>query len=158
MGKERIMLTREGRDKLCVELERLKGEKRREIAKALAEARSHGDLSENAEYDAAKEAQAHNEKKINELEDILMRARILDDTTVPKDKALLGCIVKVKDKRTGEEFEYILVSEEESDFEVNKISVSSPVGRALLGRKIGETVEIQVPAGLIEYEIVELRR
>ena len=158
MGSDRIMLTRAGRDKICQELEVLKGEKRREIAKALAEARSHGDLSENAEYDAAKEAQAMNEKKIAELEDTLMRAQIIDDDAMPKDEALLGATVKVKDQKTGEEFDYMLVSEEESDFEQNKISVTSPVGKALKGHKVGDVVEIKVPAGVIKYEITSITR
>ena len=158
MGEGYITFTREGRDKIVRELESLKNAKRREIAKALAEARSHGDLSENAEYDAAKEAQAMNEKKIAELEGTLSRGRIMDDTDMPKDEALLGAKVKVKDKDTSEEFEYMLVAEEESDFAENKISVSSPVGRALLGHKAGEVVEIKAPAGIIKYEIISISR
>jgi len=158
MGNDRIMLTRAGRDKICKELEFLKGEKRREIAKALQEARSHGDLSENAEYDAAKEAQAMNERKISELEETLMRAQIIDENAMPKDEALLGATVKVKDQKTGDEFDYMLVSEEESDFERNKISATSPVGKALMGHKVGDVVEISVPAGTILYEITSITR
>ncbi|MFH1665410.1 MAG: transcription elongation factor GreA [Candidatus Omnitrophota bacterium] len=158
MSSGNIMLTREGREKLCKELELLKGEKRREIAKALAEARAMGDLSENAEYDAAKESQAMNERRINDLEETLMRARIIDDSAAPKDEALLGAIVRVKDQDTGEEFDYMLVSEEESDFDLNKISATSPVGKALLGHKVGDVVEIKAPVGGIKYEIVEIRR
>lgn len=158
MSKGRIKLTREGRDKICKDLERLKGEKRREIAKALAEARAHGDLSENAEYDAAKEAQAMNEKKIAELEDTLMRAQLIDNSIISSDEALLGATVKVKDASTGEEFDYMLVSEEESDFDSNKISSSSPVGSALLGHKVGDTVEVKVPAGVLKYEIISITR
>ncbi|MFC1644253.1 transcription elongation factor GreA [Candidatus Omnitrophota bacterium] len=158
MGKGRVMLTREGRDKLCSELECLKGEKRREIAKDLAAARAHGDLSENAEYDAAKEAQAMNEKKIAELEDTLMRAQLIDDKVMSTDEILLGATVKVKDQSTGEEFDYILVSEEESDFNLNKISGSSPVGKALLRHKVGDTVEIQVPAGVLKYKVISISR
>jgi transcription elongation factor GreA len=153
-----VTLTREGRDKLVRELEILKGEKRREVAKALAEARAHGDLSENAEYDAAKEAQAHNEKKIGEIEDILIRARIMDDSVISPDEALLGAKVKVIDKETREEFEYMLVAEEESDFAENKISVTSPVGKALLGHKKGDVVEISAPVGTISYEITGISR
>jgi transcription elongation factor GreA len=153
-----ITLTREGRDKIVRELEYLKNTKRREIAKALAEARAHGDLSENAEYDAAKESQAMNEKKIAELEGTLARARIMDDTDMPKDEALLGAKVNVRDTDTAEEFEYMLVAEEESDFAENKISVSSPVGKALLGHKAGEVVEVKVPAGAIIYEIISISR
>ncbi|MFH1395170.1 MAG: transcription elongation factor GreA [Candidatus Omnitrophota bacterium] len=158
MSVKRIMLTREGRDKICSELKVLKGEKRREIAKALAEARSHGDLSENAEYDAAKEAQAMNEKKIAEIEATLMRAQLIDNNAISKDEALVGATVKVRDCQTNENFDYLLVSEEESDFELNKISVSSPVGKALLGHKVGDQVEIKVPAGVLLYEIVEISR
>ena len=158
MTKKRVTLTREGREKLCAELEYLKNEKRREIAKALAEARAHGDLSENAEYDAAKEAQAMNEKKIAQLEDTLIGARIIDDKAVPKDQALLGATVKVKHQTNGEEYDYMLVSEEEADLDENKISVSSPVGKAMLGHKVGDTVRIQVPAGEVLYKITEIRR
>jgi transcription elongation factor GreA len=153
-----VTLTREGRDKIVRELEFLKGEKRREVAKALAEARAHGDLSENAEYDAAKEAQAHNEKRIAELEDILIRARIMDESAIASDEALLGAKVKVIDKETSEEFEYMLVSEEESDFSENKISVTSPVGKALLGHKKGDVVEISAPGGTLNYEITGISR
>ncbi|MFH1847247.1 MAG: transcription elongation factor GreA [Candidatus Omnitrophota bacterium] len=158
MSSNRITLTRAGRDKICRELEVLKGEKRRAIARALDEARSQGDLSENAEYDAAKEAQAHNEKKISELEDTLMRAQLLDETNISKDEALLGANVKVRDVDSNEEFEYILVSAEESDFNENKISLTSPVGKALLGHKIGEIVEVSVPVGTIKYEIIGISR
>ncbi len=156
--KKRVTLTREGREKICKELEFLKGERRREIAKALAEARAHGDLSENAEYDAAKEAQAMNEKKIAQLEHTLMNAQLIDNDAMPKDIALLGATVKVGDKDTLEEFDYMLVSEEESDLDRNKISVSSPVGKALLGHRVGDIVEIEVPAGAIKYEILKISR
>jgi transcription elongation factor GreA len=158
MAKGKISLTREGRDKIVKELEELKGEKRRGIAKQLAEARAHGDLSENAEYDAAKEAQAMNEKRIAELEETLMRAQIINEDSVPKDQALLGATVRVKDLSGGQEFDYILVSEEESDFENDKISATSPVGSALLGHKVGDVVEIEVPAGMLKYEIVKISR
>ena len=158
MVKGRVTLTREGRDKLVQELELLKGEKRREIAQQLAEARAHGVLSENAEYDAAKEARAHNEKRIAELEETLINAQIIDEGAMPKDEALLGAMVKVKDQSSGAEYDYVLVSEEESDFENDRISVSSPVGQALLGHKVGDVVDIQVPAGTIKYEIIEISR
>jgi transcription elongation factor GreA len=152
------MLTRAGRDKLVKELEFLKGEKRREIAKDLAEARAHGDLSENAEYDAAKEAQAMNEKRIGEIEDVLLSGQLIDEAAVPKDEALLGATISVKDTDSGEEFDYMLVSQEESDFQENKISVDSPVGKALLGHKVGDVIDIQVPAGALKYEIVKISR
>jgi transcription elongation factor GreA len=158
MTAKRIMLTRAGRDKLVKELEFLKGEKRREIAKDLAEARAHGDLSENAEYDAAKEAQAMNEKRIGEIEDVLLSGQLIDEAAVPKDEALLGATISVKDTDSGEEFDYMLVSQEESDFQENKISVDSPVGKALLGHKVGDVIDIQVPAGALKYEIVKISR
>ena len=158
MAEGRIKLTREGREKIVSELEVLKGEKRRQIAKDLAAARAMGDLSENAEYDAAKESQAMNERKIAELEGVLIRAEIINDDAMPKDEALLGATVRVKDEASGEEFDYVLVSEEESDFENNKISSSSPVGSALLGHKVGDKVEIQVPVGTLRYEIVGISR
>jgi len=158
MSNDRIILTREGRDKICKELEFLKGARRREIAKSLAEARAHGDLSENAEYDAAKEEQALNEKRITQIEETLMRAQILDNDAMSKDEALIGATVTVKDKNTGNEFNYMLVAEEESDFELDKISISSPVGKALLGHKVGDIVEIKVPAGILEYEITTISR
>lgn len=158
MSGRQIALTRAGRDKICGELEILKGGKRRQIAKDIAEARAHGDLSENAEYSAAKEAQSLNEKRIAALEDILMRASLLDNNIMPKDEALIGATVKIKDLKTDREFDYVLVSEEEADFDLNKISISSPVGKALLGRKIGEVVEIQVPAGILEYKIIKISR
>lgn len=158
MGSGRINLTREGYNKLQQELEYLSGEKRRVLAANIGEAREKGDLSENAEYDAAREEQGMNEKSISELEDILTRSRILDDTAMAKDKALLGAIVKVKDRSSGEKIDYMLVSEEESDFDLNKISVSSPVGKALLGHKVDDIVEVNVPAGIIEYKIVKISR
>ena len=158
MGEGHVTLTREGRGKLVSELELLKNEKRREIAKDLAEARAKGDLSENAEYDAAKESQAMNEKRIAELEDTLMRARLIDESTMPKDIALFGATIKVKDQGTGEEFDYMLVAEEESDFEQNKISVSSPVGKAILGHRAGDVVDAVVPDGTIKYEILKISR
>ncbi|MFH1412389.1 MAG: transcription elongation factor GreA [Candidatus Omnitrophota bacterium] len=158
MANDYINLTRDGRDKICRDLENLKGPKRREIAVALAEARAHGDLSENSEYDAAKEAQAMNEKRIAHLEEVLMRARIIDDDKIAKDEALIGATVKVKDNNSGEEYNYVLVSEEEADFDEDRISISSPVGKALLGHRAGDIVEVRVPAGTLEYTILEISR
>lgn len=154
----RSYLTREGYEKLRKELEYLKKVKRKELSKAIGEARSHGDISENAEYDAAKEAQALNEKKIAELESTLSGAQMIDDENMPKDEVLIGAIVKLKDLDTGEEIEYTLVSEDESDYSQNRISVSSPVGSGLIGHKNGQTVEIKVPAGVLKYKILGIRR
>ncbi|MBF0216542.1 MAG: transcription elongation factor GreA [Candidatus Omnitrophica bacterium] len=158
MGEGIISLSREGYDKLRDKLNYLKGKKRMEIAGDLDRARSLGDLSENAEYDAAKEAQAHNEKQISDLEDTISRARILDDSKMSKDEALIGATVKVKDIKSGDEYDYMLVSEEESDFDLDRISVTSPVGKALLGHKVGDRIEIKVPAGSLVYQIVNISR
>ncbi len=153
-----VYLSREGYEKLRQELEHLKTVRRREITKAIAEARAHGDLSENAEYDAAKDAQAHNEKRIAELEEKLSQARLLEDENIPADQVLIGATVKLKDMDTGEELEYTFVSEEESDFSQNKLSITSPVGSGLLGHKVGEEVSIKVPAGMLKYKVIEIRR
>jgi transcription elongation factor GreA len=158
MGKGKNFLSHEGYEKLRKELERLKTVRRREIAKDLEKARGHGDLSENAEYDAAKESQAMNEKRISELEGQLSNAQIFDGRKMPKNEALLGATVKLKDLSTGEEVEYTLVSELEADFAQGKISVTSPVGKSLLGHKKKETVEIQVPAGMLKYKILDISR
>jgi transcription elongation factor GreA len=123
----------------------------------VGEARSHGDISENAEYDAAKDAQAHNEKQIRELEEKLARVRILDKN-IPKDEVLIGATVKLKDMDTDEELEYTLVSELEADYNQNKISVSSPVGQGLLGHKENEIAEIKIPAGILKYKIIKISR
>ncbi|MDD3275008.1 MAG: transcription elongation factor GreA [Candidatus Omnitrophica bacterium] len=152
-----IYLTREGYERLVSELERLKTVKRRQLAKAIGEARAYGDLSENAEYDAAKDAQAHNEKEISDLEEKLSRVRILDGD-IPKDEVLIGAKVKLTDMDTQEELEYTLVSELEADYEQGKISVTSPVGAGLLGHKENEIVEIKIPAGKLKYKITGISR
>lgn len=152
-----IYLTQEGYEKLVTELEQLKTVKRRALSKAIGEARSHGDISENAEYDAAKDAQGQNEKQIMELEDKLARARILDKN-IPTDEVLIGATVKLKDMNTDEELEYTLVSELEADYNQNKISVSSPVGQGLLGHKVNEVAEIKIPAGILKYKIIKISR
>ncbi len=152
-----IYLTREGHDKLVKELEFLKTTKRRQLSKAIGEARAHGDISENAEYDAAKDAQGMNEKKIAELETKLSYAQILSDD-IAKDEVLIGATVKLLDMDTAEEMEYTLVSELEADYNQGKISVTSPVGKGLLGHKENETVEINIPAGILKYKIVKISR
>jgi transcription elongation factor GreA len=152
-----IYLTQEGYEKLSSELEYLKTVKRRQLSRAVGEARAHGDISENAEYDAAKDAQGHNEKQVAELEDKLSRVRILDKD-IPHDQVLIGAKVKLMDMDTQEEMEYTLVSELEADYNQNKVSVSSPVGEGLLGHKENEVVEIKVPAGLLKYKIIKISR
>jgi transcription elongation factor GreA len=153
-----IYLTKKGYQKLAEELEYLKTVKRRELSKAIGAARAHGDISENAEYDAAKDAQGMNEKRIAELEEKLAGARILDDQDISSDEVLIGATVKLKNLDTDEELEYMLVSSEEADFNQNKISVDSPVGSGLLNHKAGEAVEIKVPAGVLKYKILEISR
>lgn len=151
-------MTKKGYQKLAEELEYLKTVKRRELSKAIGAARAHGDISENAEYDAAKDAQGMNEKRIAELGEKLSGARILDDQDISSDEVLIGATVKLKNLDTDEELEYMLVSSEESDYNQNKISVDSPVGSGLLNHKVGEAVEIKVPAGILKYKILEISR
>ena len=152
-----IYLTQEGYEKLVNELEYLKTVKRRALSKSIGEARAYGDISENAEYDAAKDAQAHNEKQIIELEDKLARVRILDKN-IPQDEVLIGAKVKLVDMDTQEELEYMLVSELEADYNQGKISVDSPVGIGLLGHKENEIVQIKIPAGILKYKIMKISR
>ncbi|MDO8662107.1 MAG: transcription elongation factor GreA [Candidatus Omnitrophota bacterium] len=152
-----LYLTKKGHQKLVEELEYLKTTKRRQLSKAIGEARAHGDISENAEYDAAKDAQGMNEKRIAELEQKLSSARILDEN-ISSDEVLIGAKVKLKDLATGEELEYTLVSGEEANYEENKISIASPIGSALLNHKINEVVEIKIPAGMIKYKILKISR
>ena len=153
-----VYLSREGYEKLREELELLKTVRRREISRAIGEARAHGDLSENAEYDAAKDAQAHNEKRVFELEQTLSHARILEDENITADQVLIGATVRLQDLDSGEEFDYTFVSEEEADFGQNKISITSPVGSGLLGHKENESVEIKVPAGILRYKVIKISR
>jgi len=158
MGAQDIYLTEEGHQKLIEKLEFLKRVKRRGLSKAIGEARAHGDISENAEYDAAKEEQALNEKRIAELEYKLSHARIIDDENIPKNKALIGATVKLLDLDSQEELEYTLLSEVEADYSQGKISVSCPVGKGLLGHRENETVEIKIPAGVLRYRILKISR
>ncbi len=151
-------LTREGYEKLFTKLEYLKKVKRKELSKAIGNAREQGDLSENAEYDAAKDAQALNEKRIFELEQKLTSSQIIDYKDIPSDKVLLGVTVKLKDLNTGEEIEYTLVTPEEVDFEQRKISVASPIAQGLLNHRVGDELEIKVPAGLLKYKILDIFR
>lgn len=155
---EDIYLTQKGYQKLVEELEFLKTVKRREISKAIGKAREHGDISENADYDTAKDAQALNERRITELEAKIASARIIDNENISNDEVLIGATVILKDLETLEELEYTLVSEVEADYSQNKISVASPVGSGLLNRKKNDTVEIKVPAGILKYKILKISR
>ena len=152
-----IYLSQEGYDKLKMELEELKGVKRPEISKKIAEARDFGDLKENAEYHAAKEAQAVLEAKILQLEQTMSRAKILKKNDIASDKVTILSQVRLKDINRDMEVEYTLVSPQESDFKQNKISTASPVGKALLGKQKGDVVEVRVPAGVLKYEVVDLK-
>ena len=158
MAQGGTYLTPEGYEKLRKELEYLKTTKRRALSKAIGEARAHGDISENAEYDAAKEAQGMNEKKISELDAKLANAQILDSAAMSSDEVLIGATVKLKDMDSNEELEYMIVAEEEADFDANKISIQSPVGTGLLNHKKGDIVEIQVPRGILKYKILKISR
>ncbi len=155
---EKNYLSREGYEELEAELEDLKGRGRREIAEEIAEARAKGDLSENAEYDAAKEAQGMLEKRIAELENALANARILDEEDVKTDKAYLLSTITIYNHNVDKEVKYTLVSKDEADFKANKISVESPIGQAILGKEIGDVVEVEVPAGELKLEIKNIER
>lgn len=149
-------LTQEGYHRLRNELEELKTTGRKEVAEAIAEAREKGDLSENAEYDAAKDAQGLLELKINEMEKVLANARILDESTLDASKVTVLSNVKIKNLKNGFEITYKLVSESEADLKSRKISVNSPMGQGLLGKKVGDVAEIQTPNGPMEFEIEEI--
>ncbi len=148
--------TAEGLKKLKEELEQMKTIERQKISQQIAEARDKGDLSENAEYDAAKEAQGLLEMKISKLEDVLANARILSEENIDLSKVGVLTKVKIKNLANSATMEYSLVAEKEADIRKNKISVSSPIGKGLLGKKVGETAEIQVPRGVMSFEILEI--
>jgi transcription elongation factor GreA len=151
-------LSKEGYEKLDAELKDLKTRGRREIADDIAEARAKGDLSENAEYDAAKEAQGLLEKRIAELEHTLATSSIIDEKNIDASKAYLLSTVTIKNHNVGKEMKYTLVSKDEADFSSGKISVDSPIGAALLGKEIGDVVEVVVPAGKLKLEILNISR
>ena len=152
-----VYLTRAGYQKLYDELEQLKSE-RIKISKAIEEARLQGDISENAEYDAAKEAQAHNVARTSEVEAKLARVRIIEDEDIPSDKIYIGAIVSLKDLDSKEEFQYMMVSPEEANYEENKLSIFAPIGKALMGHAVGEELKIKVPAGTLKYKILKIKR
>ena len=149
-------LTQDGYDKLVEELDELKSTGRQKVAKAIAEAREKGDLSENAEYDAAKDAQGMLELKINELEKVLANARILDASQLDDSKVVVLSNVTIKNLKNDREMTYQLVSESEADLKAKKISVTSPMGSGLLGKKVGEIATVETPGGNIEFEIVNI--
>jgi transcription elongation factor GreA len=151
-----IYLTQEGHNRLKTELDELKTTGRQEAARAIAEAREKGDLSENAEYDAAKDAQGMLELRINELEKTLANARILDESMMDTSEVRLLTSVTIKNKKNGKEDTYKLVSESEANLKEKKISASSPIGKGLLGKKVGEIASVQTPAGVMEFTVLDI--
>jgi transcription elongation factor GreA len=150
--------TAEGLKKLKDELEQLKSIERPKASQAIAEARDKGDLSENAEYDAAKEAQGLLEMRISKMEEVYSNARIIDESTLDTSKALVLSTVKIKNQTNGMEMKYTLVAESEADLKTGKISVTSPIGKGLLGKSVGEIAEITVPNGTLKFEVLEISR
>ena len=150
--------TQQGIDRLRSELNYLKDIERPNASRAIAEARDKGDLSENAEYDAAKEAQGLLELKISKLEETLSNARLIDESQLDSSKILVLSKVKIKNKLNGMTMEYQLVAESEADLKTGKISVNSPIGKGLLGKSVGEIAEINVPNGKLKFEIISINR
>ncbi len=155
---DKIPMTREGYEKFVRELEHLKTAKRREIAEDIARARAFGDLKENAEYDAAKNSQAFNEKRIHEAEEKLSRIQIIDESKIAKDQVLIGATVLLKDLKSQEEFSYSIVAQDEANFDEGKLSVTSPIAKGLLGLKVGGMAEIKIPAGILKYKVLKISR
>ncbi|MBM3276654.1 MAG: transcription elongation factor GreA [Candidatus Handelsmanbacteria bacterium] len=153
-----VYLSREGYQKLQDELQNLKGLERPTVRQALQRAREFGDLSENAEYSAAKERLLFLEQRISKLEETLSRARLLENENIPADKVYIGATVELTDLKSRRKLIYTLVAPEEADFERGKISTVSPIGRGLLGHAEGEEVDIKVPAGLLQYKIDKISR
>ena len=150
--------TAEGLKKLKDELEQLKAIERPKASADIAEARDKGDLSENAEYDAAKEAQGLLELKIKKMEEVYSNARLIDESQLDVSKALVLSHVKIKNQSNGAQMSYHLVAESEADLKTGKISVTSPIGKGLLGKSVGEIAEITVPNGILKFEILEITR
>ena len=158
MEEKEVLLTQEGYDNLEKQLEYLKTEKRAEISERIKVALGFGDLSENSEYDEAKNAQAENEAKIAELENKVRYAKIIDEKEIDTKTVQIGNTVKLYDVEFDEEVEYTIVGSTEVDLTQNKISNESPIGKALLGAKKGETIEVKAPAGIIKYEIKSIKK
>lgn len=150
--------TAEGLKKLRDELNHLKDVERPRASQAIADARDKGDLSENAEYDAAKEAQGMLEMRIAKMEETLSNARLIDESQLDTSKILVHSTVKIKNRANGAEMTYKLVAQSEADLKSGKISVDSPIGKGLLGKKVGDTAEIEVPNGKVQFDIVEISR
>ncbi|MFC1607588.1 transcription elongation factor GreA [Candidatus Latescibacterota bacterium] len=153
-----VNVTRDGEKKLREELKYLKEVRRPEVLDSLNEARRKGDLSENAEYDAAREAQRLVESRVNQLEVMVRNIKIIDDSKIPNDKAYIGARVDIEDLDTGDSLYYILVNEVETDFKARKISTVSPIGKSLLGKGVGDSVEITIPRGNLRYKVTGISR
>lgn len=159
MGENKqVILTYEGLKKVEEELEFLKTVKRKEITQKIKVALSFGDLSENSEYDEAKNDQAFNEGRIVTLENILKNAKVIDDDDIKTDVVSVGAVIKVRDLEYGDEMEFTIVGSAEADPSKMKISNEAPIGRGLIGKRVGDKVEIQVPDGTISYEVIDIRR
>ena len=158
MSADKVVFTREGYEKLAKELAELKTKKRYEVARQLEHARSLGDLRENAEYETAKEAKHQLESRIRSLEDRLAQAYIVDPKDLPFDKAFLGTTLELKNLDSGELLHYTLVGQDEADLALGKISITSPIGKGLLGKAPGATAEIQIPAGKVKLKILNITR
>ncbi len=150
--------TQEGIDRLKDEIKQLESVERPKISQQIAEARDKGDLSENAEYDAAKEAQGMLEARISKLKNKLANARLIDDSEIDSSKVFILSTVKIKNTKNGMEMSYTLVAENEADIKAKKISVDSPIGKGLLGKAVGEIADIQTPAGVMKFEIISISR
>jgi transcription elongation factor GreA len=151
-----VYLSQEKLHELEKELKELKTNGRKNMAQRIAEARSYGDLSENAEYDAAKEAQGHLELKISKMEEMLSKAKIIDTSKLSNDEVHILSNVEVKNLKNGKVYKYTMVSEEEANLQDGKIAITSPVGSALMGAKKGETVDAKVPAGVVQFKILDI--
>jgi transcription elongation factor GreA len=149
-------MSQEGYDKLREELEHMKTKGREEVSAAIAEARDKGDLSENAEYDAAKDAQGYLEMRINEMEKVMANARILDKSQLDGSQVTVMSTVRIKNTKNNKEVTYTLVSEAEANLKQKKISVTSPIGKGLLGKSVGELAQVSTPAGTIDFEIMDI--
>ena len=156
MANDRVPMTREGYEKLKGDLNRMQNVEMIEVAKRIADARALGDLSENAEYHAAREDQGHLQARIDVLKDKLARAYIVDQSSLPDDTVVFGARVRIKDLESGEEEVYELVGPGDEDYENNKILTTSPRGQGLLGKKLGDVAEFKVPRGLLRYEVLEI--
>ena len=154
---EKVPMTISGYDALDIELKRLKGPERQTIIRAISEARAHGDLSENAEYHAAKEQQSHNEGRVMELEDMINRADVIDVAAMSGNTVKFGATCHLVDEDTDKEVTYQIVGDFEADLEQGKISISSPIARALIGKEVGDSVEVNTPGGGKSYEILGVK-